>query len=215
MGNGRRHQSNRDFTASWLAAWRCGPDCPGIAAFGPQMTPEPPIRTARSGVFAAANDEIFFTRADLTPLSATPCKAPDDCFNPENSNFGLWIQIFDSKGIHLFHRRYRYTPSGPCRDVFLNPKSETFTGVIMKNKLLAALLVVASASIAAPAFASGYGPAPFYSPSVGAPASQQGQSVQTVAAERAAEDNNAYGGVKNNASQSGARQSASQSVSGN
>ena len=55
----------------------------------------------------------------------------------------------------------------------------------MTNKLIAALLVAACVSIAAPAFASGYGPAPFYRPSVAAPASQQGQSAQTVAAERA------------------------------
>ena len=73
----------------------------------------------------------------------------------------------------------------------------------MKNKLLAALLVAASATLAAPAFASGYGPAPFYHPAVGAPASQQGQSVQTVAAERAAADQNAYGGVNGTSSQSG------------
>lgn len=82
----------------------------------------------------------------------------------------------------------------------------------MKNKLIAALLVAASASIAAPAFASGYGPAPFYRPAVGAPSSQQGQSAQTVAAERAAADSNSYGGVKANASQSGSRQPAAQSV---
>jgi hypothetical protein len=79
----------------------------------------------------------------------------------------------------------------------------------MKTKLIAALLVAASASIAAPAFASGYGPAPFYRPSVGAPASQQGQSAQTVAAEHANADSNAYGGVKNVSSQSGTRQPAS------
>jgi len=52
----------------------------------------------------------------------------------------------------------------------------------MKTKFVAALLVALSASAAAPAFASGYGPAPFYRPSVGAPASQRGQSAQTVAA---------------------------------
>ncbi|MFL9962179.1 hypothetical protein PQR02_13980 [Paraburkholderia sediminicola] len=81
----------------------------------------------------------------------------------------------------------------------------------MKTKLIAALLVAVSASIAAPAFASGYGPAPYYRPSVGAPASQQGQSAQTVAAERAnAESNtNAYGGVQNVSSQSGTRAPAS------
>ena len=75
----------------------------------------------------------------------------------------------------------------------------------MKNKLLAALLVAASATLAAPAFASGYGPAPFYRPAVGAPASQQGQNSQTVAAERANSESNAYGGVNNVSSQSGTR----------
>jgi hypothetical protein len=78
----------------------------------------------------------------------------------------------------------------------------------MKTKLIAAVLVAASAMIAAPAFASGYGPAPFYRPAVGAPASQQGQSAQTVAVERANADNNAYGGVKAASTQSGARQQA-------
>ncbi|WP_296661811.1 hypothetical protein [Paraburkholderia sp.] len=74
----------------------------------------------------------------------------------------------------------------------------------MKTKLIAALLVAASASIAAPAFASGYGPAPFYRPEVGAPASQHGMSAQTVAAERAQEANGAaYGGVDSTLSQSG------------
>jgi hypothetical protein len=86
------------------------------------------------------------------------------------------------------------------------PKSETLIGVIMKNTLLAALLVAASATLAAPAFASGYGPAPFYRPAVGAPASQQGQNAQTVAAERANADANAYGGVNAPSSQSGNRQ---------
>ncbi len=54
----------------------------------------------------------------------------------------------------------------------------------MKTKFIAALVLAASASIAAPAFASGYGPAPFYRPDVGAPSSQRGVSAQTLAAER-------------------------------
>lgn len=80
----------------------------------------------------------------------------------------------------------------------------------MKTKLIAALIVAASAAVAAPAFASGYGPAPFYRPNVGAPASQRGQSAQTVAAERAAQQdaNVAYGGVANTASQSGSHAKA-------
>ncbi|WP_144143628.1 hypothetical protein [Paraburkholderia sp. BCC1884] len=81
----------------------------------------------------------------------------------------------------------------------------------MKSKLLAALLVAVTASIAAPAFASGYGPAPSYRPSVGAPASQRGQSAQTVAAEQSnavGSVNDSYGGVVASSSASGRRQSA-------
>ena len=81
----------------------------------------------------------------------------------------------------------------------------------MKTRLIAALLVAVSAAVAAPAFASGYGPAPFYRPSVGAPASQRGVSAQTIAAERneaAANANNAVGGVNGASSESGSRQPA-------
>lgn len=65
----------------------------------------------------------------------------------------------------------------------------------MKTQLIVALFAVLSAT-AAPAFASGYGPAPGYRPTVGAPASQRGQSVQTLAAEGADESaaQSAYGG---------------------
>jgi hypothetical protein len=76
----------------------------------------------------------------------------------------------------------------------------------MKTKLIAALLVAASASLAAPAFASGYGPAPFYNPEVGAPASQRGPSAQTLAAEQnnaAAVTQSAVGGAESVSSQSG------------
>jgi hypothetical protein len=88
-------------------------------------------------------------------------------------------------------------------------KSKRYRSHTMKTKLIAALLVAASASIAAPAFASGYGPAPSYRPSVGAPASQQGQNAQTVAAERANAESNAYGGVNNVSTQSGTREPVS------
>ena len=75
----------------------------------------------------------------------------------------------------------------------------------MKTRLITALLVALSASAAAPAFASGYGPAPFYKPSIGAPASQRGQSVQTLVAERddATGSQQAYGGVASDNSQAG------------
>jgi hypothetical protein len=77
----------------------------------------------------------------------------------------------------------------------------------MKTKLLATLLLAVSASAAAPAFASGYGPAPFYKPSVGAPASQRGQSEQTLATDPSGETNaqHEHGGVNAGASQSGNR----------
>ncbi|MEX3931809.1 hypothetical protein AB4Y32_08340 [Paraburkholderia phymatum] len=80
----------------------------------------------------------------------------------------------------------------------------------MKTRLIAALLVAVSAAVAAPAFASGYGPAPFYHPSVGAPASQRGVSAQTIAAERsqAVDANSAVGGVVDTSSASGRRQPA-------
>ncbi|PTB17881.1 hypothetical protein C9I57_25480 [Trinickia symbiotica] len=54
----------------------------------------------------------------------------------------------------------------------------------MKTKFIAALVLAASGSIAAPAFASGYGPAPSYRPDVGASSSQRGISAQTLAAEQ-------------------------------
>jgi hypothetical protein len=77
----------------------------------------------------------------------------------------------------------------------------------MNRTLIASLLVAVSAALAAPAFASGgYGPAPSYNPQVGAPASQRGQSVQTIAAENA--DTSAYGGVRSTATQSGDRAKA-------
>ncbi|WP_242539688.1 hypothetical protein [Trinickia mobilis] len=85
----------------------------------------------------------------------------------------------------------------------------------MKNRLVAALLVAVSTSFAVPAFASGYGPAPFYRPSEGAPASQRGQSAQTLAAERDqanAPASAAYGGAAPEVTQSG-RQSGQSGLS--
>lgn len=82
----------------------------------------------------------------------------------------------------------------------------------MNKTLIASLLVAVSAALAAPAFASsGYGPAPSYNPIVGAPASQRGQSAQTIAAQNAAQDagsnadSRAYGGVQSTTTQSGDR----------
>jgi hypothetical protein len=39
-------------------------------------------------------------------------------------------------------------------------------------------------ALAAPVFASGYGPSPYYQPGVGAPVSQRGISTQTLSAEQ-------------------------------
>jgi hypothetical protein len=74
----------------------------------------------------------------------------------------------------------------------------------MRNKLITSILVATSFSVAAPVFASGYGPAPFYLPADGAPASQRGQSAQTVAAESTAINaRESYGGDATTKTQSG------------
>jgi hypothetical protein len=78
----------------------------------------------------------------------------------------------------------------------------------MKTRLIAALFVALTASAAAPAFASGYGPAPAYRPTVGAPASQRGQSLQTLAVESGDIDSrtqSAYGGSVAGHSEAGGR----------
>ncbi|WP_414441523.1 hypothetical protein [Burkholderia sp. 22PA0106] len=49
----------------------------------------------------------------------------------------------------------------------------------------AAAIAVGMLAAASTAFASGYGPAPHYDPLAGAPASQRGQSAQTLHAEAA------------------------------
>ncbi len=66
----------------------------------------------------------------------------------------------------------------------------------MNTKFIASLVIAVSAVVAAPAFASGYGPAPHYNPMVGAPASEQGQNTETIAADNAriGASTSAYGG---------------------
>ena len=94
--------------------------------------------------------------------------------------------------------------------------SECFNliGVLIKSsKLIATLLIASSASLAVSAFASGYGPAPYYRPEAGAPASQRGQSAQTMAMEEgqasmAADNGGGVGGDQMPASQSGKRMMA-------
>ncbi|MFM0325014.1 hypothetical protein [Caballeronia glebae] len=86
----------------------------------------------------------------------------------------------------------------------------------MKRNLIATLLIAATATLAAPAFASGYGPAPFYRPAVGAPTSQQGPSAQAIAAEEHSNGVNttAFGGSHDAVAQSGSRtQSANKAQS--
>ena len=74
-------------------------------------------------------------------------------------------------------------------------------------QLVAALLAAVTIIAATPAFASGYGPAPFYRPSIGSPASQRGQNPETIIAERqnGVSAQQAYGGVTVGSSQSGSR----------
>ncbi|WNC91863.1 hypothetical protein RI103_26575 [Paraburkholderia sp. FT54] len=83
----------------------------------------------------------------------------------------------------------------------------------MKTKFIAALLVASSASLAVPAFASGYGPAPFYRPDVGEPAAQRNQSAQTMAAQGSPgsmvdENGSGVGGDQSGKSESGKRSPA-------
>lgn len=53
----------------------------------------------------------------------------------------------------------------------------------MKARVIAALLVASSASLAVPSFAGGCGPASVNGRDVGAPASQRGQTAHTKTAE--------------------------------
>lgn len=80
----------------------------------------------------------------------------------------------------------------------------------MKSKFIVALLVASSAWLAAPAFASGYGPAPFYRPDVGKSAAQRSLSAQTLAAVSSpgstiGENGGGVGGNESVRSQSGTR----------
>ncbi|WP_042336980.1 hypothetical protein [Paraburkholderia ferrariae] len=68
-------------------------------------------------------------------------------------------------------------------------QSRTLLSLLVPGTDLSAVaLVVATAVLSAPAFASGYGPASSYNPAVGAPASQRGVSALTVQAEERAAD---------------------------
>jgi hypothetical protein len=85
----------------------------------------------------------------------------------------------------------------------------------MKTTLFAALLAASAtlATVAAPALASNYGPAPFYRPSVSdarpVPQAAQGaaEPAMTTAANNADADNvqQSYGGVSDGSSQADAR----------
>jgi hypothetical protein len=81
----------------------------------------------------------------------------------------------------------------------------------MNKRLIAAFLIVASATAAGSAFASsGYGPAPHYDPIAGAPASQRGPNSQTIGIDQADADHGtrAFGGMSDTTSQSGIRLAA-------
>jgi hypothetical protein len=74
----------------------------------------------------------------------------------------------------------------------------------MRTPFIAALIATVSALVAAPALASGYGPAPFYRPSSGAPTSQRGQSAQNLAFD-CVDSQQGYGGELSRLFQSGDR----------
>jgi hypothetical protein len=76
----------------------------------------------------------------------------------------------------------------------------------MFKHLITATVVTVGLAAAGSVFASsGYGPAPRYNPTVGAPASQRGVSSQTINAEAANADasTRSYGGAREGTSQSG------------
>jgi hypothetical protein len=82
----------------------------------------------------------------------------------------------------------------------------------MIKQFVTAAVIAVSAVAAGSAFASsGYGPAPHYDPSTGAPASQRGPSSQTIgigqAELRASSDTGAqsFGGMSDATSESGVR----------
>lgn len=75
----------------------------------------------------------------------------------------------------------------------------------MKSKLIASLLVASFVSIATPVFASGFGPAPSYNPTVGAPASQRGPGVLAIRTHLVGAGANAYGGTADVHAESGSR----------
>src|ERR1700755_328728 len=77
---------------------------------------------------------------------------------------------------------------------------------IMIKQFVTAAVIAVSAVAAGSAFASsGYGPAAHYHALAGAPAWHRGVSAQTIASESAAMPMQAYGGMGDTVSQSGAR----------
>jgi hypothetical protein len=88
------------------------------------------------------------------------------------------------------------------------PIQHPYWSYFMKTRqLVAVLLATVTVVAAAPAFASGYGPAPFYKPAVGAPASQRGQNADTIGvqSQTSIDAHEAFGGVEAGSSQSGSR----------
>ncbi|MGF6368934.1 hypothetical protein OKW40_001684 [Paraburkholderia sp. RAU6.4a] len=79
----------------------------------------------------------------------------------------------------------------------------------MKPGFLNVVFLTMLATLSASTFASGFGPAPHYDPIIGAPASQRGLSVQTLAAERetAYSDRTSYGSSTNATAQAGTSKS--------
>ncbi|BDC43113.1 hypothetical protein [Paraburkholderia terrae] len=73
----------------------------------------------------------------------------------------------------------------------------------MKTKLVAATLLAATAFVSAPVLASGFGPAPYYNPIAGAPASERGPAA--TMAEGGDTGATSYGGVASGTSQAGSR----------
>ncbi|MBN3763434.1 hypothetical protein G3O01_21660 [Burkholderia sp. Ac-20365] len=75
----------------------------------------------------------------------------------------------------------------------------------MQKSFKAAVLFALTIAASSTAFASGYGPAPHYNPTQGAPVSQQGPSAIVAEASRNAAINDDMGGVATQTVESGHR----------
>lgn len=107
-------------------------------------------------------------------------------------------QRFQTAQFNFSVQRYRVHLSSQHMELATARRVKRVTlksGDIMKTTAVGALILASLAAVSTSVFASGYGPASHYDPNVGAPSSQRGQSVQTLAAESNATTGNSTGHI--------------------